>query len=146
MSRPPRTPVRVRADAERLTQAVGHLLDNAVRFTPDGGHITVRVGREAGSATVSVHDTGIGIPANELEWIFDKVYEVGEALNHSSGRSQFGSRGLGMGLALAKAIVEGHGGKIGVRSVPGAGSEFTVTLPPTAVTPAAATHELVEVG
>ena len=99
---------RVHADPERLMQAILHLLDNAVRFTPDGGRITVAVRADGARVLLCVRDTGIGIPAAELDWIFDKVYEVGDIMNHSSGRSQFGSRGMGMGLALAKAIVEGH--------------------------------------
>ena len=122
-------PCRVRADASRLRQAILHLLDNAVRFTPDGGHVALAVWTAGDLAHVAVRDTGIGIAAKDLVWIFDKVYEVGSVLNHSSGRLQFGSRGLGMGLALAKAIVQGHGGKIRVRSALGAGSEFTVELP-----------------
>jgi signal transduction histidine kinase len=120
---------RVHADPERLLQAILHLLDNAVRFTPDGGRISVAVRPDGDRHLLTVRDTGVGIPANELDWIFDKVYEVGDIMNHSSGRSQFGSRGLGMGLALAKAIVEGHGGDIRVRSAPNAGSEFTIGLP-----------------
>jgi len=133
-------PCRVHADPERFMQAILHLLDNAVRFTPDGGRITVATRREEDRVLLSVRDTGIGIPAGELDWIFDKVYEIGDIMNHSSGRSQFGSRGMGMGLALAKAIVEGHGGEIRVRSAPNAGSEFTIGLP--AVITAAAPEAL----
>ena len=137
---------RVHADPERLMQAILHLLDNAVRFTPDGGRITVAVRADGARVQLCVRDTGIGIPAAELDWIFDKVYEVGDIMNHSSGRSQFGSRGMGMGLALAKAIVEGHGGEIQVRSVPNAGSEFTIGLPAADAAAAPEVLEAVAVG
>jgi signal transduction histidine kinase len=121
--------VCVRADRERLIEAVLHLIDNAIRFTPDGGTVTAGVGRRDGDAIVTVSDTGVGIPPNELNWIFDKVYEVGDILRHSSGRHAFGSRGFGLGLALCRAIVDVHGGRIDVRSVPGRGSTFTIVLP-----------------
>lgn len=125
----PHHAVHARVDRARVAQALGHLLENAVRFTPDGGRVTVAVRAAGGNAELVVRDTGIGIPPNELRWIFDKVYEVGSILNHSSGRSQFGSRGMGLGLALTKAIVEAHGGAIRVQSALGAGSEFTIALP-----------------
>jgi signal transduction histidine kinase len=125
----PAAPCWVRADPRRLAQAASHLIDNAVRFTPDGGRVTVSVCGTEGGFRIQVRDTGIGIPASEVDWIFDKVYEVGDVLNHSSGRLRFGSHGLGLGLALAKAIVEGHHGTLRVQSALGAGSEFSIELP-----------------
>jgi signal transduction histidine kinase len=121
--------VRVHGDPERLTQAVTNLVDNAIRFTPDGGTVTVTVTADADHARIAVRDTGVGIAAQELEWLFTKSQEIGEIQHHSSGRLRFGSRGLGLGLALCKAIVEGHGGSVHVHSVPGRGSEFTLVLP-----------------
>ena len=67
-------------------------------------------------------------PPNEIRWIFDKVYEVGDIMHHSSGRFGFGSKGFGLGLALCKAIIEAHRGRIEVQSTPGRGSRFIVIL------------------
>jgi signal transduction histidine kinase len=120
---------RVHADVARLTQAVTQLVDNAIRFTPDGGTVTVTVGGAGDSARIAVRDTGVGIAPPELEWLFTKSHEVGDVMHHSSGRLRFGSRGLGLGLALCKAIIEGHGGSVHVHSVPGRGSEFALVLP-----------------
>jgi signal transduction histidine kinase len=111
-----------------MAQAFCHLLDNALRFTPEHGTITVGLREDGELLLWTVKDTGIGIPAGELDWIFEKVYEVGDIMRHSSAKDQFGSQGLGLGLALCKAIVNGHGGQIRVTSGLGRGSEFTITL------------------
>ncbi len=124
----PRSPCVVRADSSRIEQALGHLLDNAIRATPDGGSVEVRLEALAGEAVLIVQDTGIGIPSDEIEWVFEKAPLVEEINQHSSGRLQFGSRGLGLGLALCRAIVEGHGGRVRARSALGRGSEFTIVL------------------
>ena len=126
---PAGAPVHARADRERLEQAFLCLLDNAIRFTPDGGRIRVHVGRGDGLALLGVEDSGVGIPPGELQWIFQKLYEAGDIMHHSSGKHAFGSRGFGLGLALCKAIVDLHGGRIDVRSAPGRGSHFTLALP-----------------
>lgn len=124
----PEDPAIVRVDEQRIQEALLSLIDNAIRFTPDGGSISVAVSSTEDHVTVKVKDTGIGIPPNELKWIFDKLYEVGDVLHHSSGKYQYGSRGLGLGLSLARALVEAHGGKIEVKSTLGRGSEFTIVL------------------
>lgn len=122
-------------DARRVGQVLSSLLLNAVRFTPDGGSVTVDAlpppdgGR---LLTVRVRDTGIGIPREELERIFEPFYEIAPADRHHSGTGQFGSSGLGLGLAIARRIVEGHGGSIRAQSgldrgEPG--STFIFTLP-----------------
>lgn len=116
-------------DAHRVQQALSCLLDNAIRFTPDGGSVTVRASTLEGSLELAVVDNGIGIPAHELDWIFDKGYEVGDVMKHKSGRLEFGSKGFGLGLALCRAIVERHGGSIEVRSSLGKGSEFALRFP-----------------
>ncbi len=118
-------------DPRRFTDAFLALLDNAIRFTADGGNVRVNARQNGGDVTVTVEDTGIGIPQHELKWIFDKIYEVGDVLHHSSGTYGFGSKGFGLGLALCKAIVEKHGGRVTVASTPGRGSTFTITVPST---------------
>jgi signal transduction histidine kinase len=116
-------------DASRMTTAVQQLIDNAIRFTPDGGSISVTTRAVDAKVFIMVEDTGIGIPPSELRWIFQKIYEVGDVMHHSSGRHAFGSHGFGLGLALCKAIVEAHGGEIRVDSTLGRGSRFTITVP-----------------
>lgn len=125
----------VEVDPDRIGQVLNNLLLNAVRFTPDGGRIAVEASAPSADkrwVTVRVRDTGIGIPGNELERIFDAFYEIAPWQHHSSGSTQFGSGGLGLGLYLARCIVEGHGGRIWAESgnVPNQeGSVFSFTLP-----------------
>src|SRR5580704_11700850 len=107
-------------DATRMRQAFGNLLDNAVKYTTEGGTVTISASRQAGQAVVRFRDTGIGIPPDEQGRIWDRLYRGDKS------RSQ---RGLGLGLSVVKAVVEAHGGAATVTSVPGQGSEFTVTLP-----------------
>ncbi len=108
------------ADATRMRQAFGNLLDNALKYTPDGGAVAITATRENGRAVVRFRDTGFGIPPEEQGRIWDRLYRGDKS------RSQ---RGLGLGLSVVKAVVEAHGGAATVTSVPGRGSEFTVTLP-----------------
>lgn len=119
----------VMADAIRLNDAILAIVDNAVRFTADGGSIRVRTRSMENGIHIAVEDTGIGIPKNEMKWIFEKIYEVGDVMHHSSGTHQYGSKGFGMGLALCKVIVEKHGGQVLVSSALGRGSTFTIVLP-----------------
>ena len=114
-------PVRVRADGELLTQVWTNLVQNAVKFTPSGGRVQVRVTAEpAGAARVQVVDTGIGIAATDLPHVFERFYRADKAR---------GSGGNGLGLALARRIIELHHGRITVTSQPGSGTTFTVQLP-----------------
>ncbi len=122
-------------DPERLYQAFMHLLNNAVKFTPDGGHITVG-GRELpGFIEVTIQDTGIGIDPEDQERIFQKFGRLGDVLlHHSSSRSDFKGGGPGLGLPIARGIIEAHGGTVWVESegydeekCPG--STFHVLLP-----------------
>jgi signal transduction histidine kinase len=122
-------PLPVMADPIRLNDALLAIIDNAIRFTADGGSIRVRARNKDNEIHIAVEDTGIGIPQNELKWIFEKIYEVGDVMHHSSGTHQYGSKGFGMGLALCKVIVEKHSGKILVASALGRGSTFTIVLP-----------------
>ena len=113
-------PVTVTGDETRLQQVAANLIDNAVKYTPSGGAVDVAVSRDAGGARLSVRDTGIGIPAEELPRIWDRLFR---------GDRSRTERGLGLGLSLVKAIVEAHQGTVEVMSEPGQGSAFTVTLP-----------------
>jgi PAS domain S-box-containing protein len=113
---------RVRGDAETLELAIGHLLNNAVKFTPPGGRITITMSRNRQFLKTSISDTGIGIPLEEHWAIFDRFYRV----EHDSSEIE---KGTGVGLFIAKNIIELHGGRIRVRSEVGKGSEFYFTLP-----------------
>ncbi len=111
--------VRVRVDRTRLEQAAANLLDNAVKYTPAGGRVEVSAAREGDRAVLRVSDTGMGIPADELPRIWDRLFR---------GDRSRAERGLGLGLSLVKAVVEAHGGTVAVDSEPGQGSVFTVSL------------------
>jgi signal transduction histidine kinase len=114
--------VHVQGDREQLRQLVVILVDNALRYTPAGGDVEVEVERTGDSAAVVVRDTGIGIDHAALNRVFDRFYRADEARNRDSG-------GAGLGLAIARQLVEEHGGRISVESHPGRGSTFTVRLP-----------------
>ena len=109
-------------DADQLRQVLVILLDNAVRYSAEGGRIHVQARANGSNALVTVHDTGIGIPADQLERIFERFYRGDEARNRQSG-------GAGLGLAIAQELVNRHHGKLTVESTEGAGSTFTVQLP-----------------
>jgi signal transduction histidine kinase len=113
--------VPVSGDRTRLEQVAANLIDNAVKYTPPGGRVEVRAGREGGDAVLRISDTGPGIPTAELPRIWDRLFR---------GDSSRTERGLGLGLSLVKAIVEAHGGSVQAASDPGKGSIFTVRLKP----------------
>ena len=112
--------ITVTADAELLSLVWNNLFSNAVKFTPPGGTLTVRLTRQGGWAVASVADTGCGIPPEVGRHIFEKFYQ---------GDPSHAAQGNGLGLALVKRVVDILGGEISVESVPGAGSTFTVRLP-----------------
>ena len=116
----PPAPVTAEVDPIRLRQVFANLLDNAIKYTPEGGRVrvTVREGPQTVAATFA--DTGIGVPPEEQDQIWLRLYRGDKS------RSQ---RGLGLGLSLVKAVVEAHGGKVGVTSAVNRGSDFTVWLP-----------------
>jgi signal transduction histidine kinase len=118
-----------RIDSAYLKQAVSNLALNAVRFTRDGGSIEIGAKSAAGAIEIYVTDTGIGIPKEDFGKIFAKIVELKDVNLHSSGTTQFNSSGLGLGLSIARGIVEAHGGEIHVESELGRGSTFTVALP-----------------
>jgi len=118
------------ADRDRILQVLTNLLDNAIKFTPEGGTVEVSVTSTPTEAVVSVTDTGRGIPADDLPRIFDRFYRVDRSRSREAG-------GTGLGLAIAKHIVEAHGGRITVASRVNAGSTFAFTLPLATPVPAA---------
>ncbi len=120
----PLPPVYV--DPLAIQQTLDDLLSNAIKFTPGGGQVTVRAWAAEGKVHVAVTDTGIGIPPEEQERIFERFYQV-----DASPSRRFS--GVGLGLAICKQAVEAHGGRIWVQSSPGKGSTFTFTLPLIAV-------------
>jgi signal transduction histidine kinase/CHASE3 domain sensor protein len=109
-------------DRERLSQLVGNLVGNAIKFTPAGGHVTVRTFAAGGNAVVEVEDTGIGIPPAEQSQLFQRFFRSSTATEHAIP-------GTGLGLVISRAIAEAHGGSIEVRSRPGEGTCFRVELP-----------------
>ena len=112
----------VTADERKLKQILLNLLSNAVKFTPDSGRIDVSARREGGDVVIAVHDTGVGIAADDHEVVFEEFRQVGR--NYTSKHE-----GTGLGLALTRKFVELHGGRIWLDSEPGKGSTFTFTLP-----------------
>ena len=121
------------ADPQRVAQVLGNLLGNALRHTPAGGSVTLRANAtpaaEGGhDLVVSVADTGSGIASADLPHIFDRFYRADRSRSRSLG-------GAGLGLAIARRIVEAHGGRVGAWSRPGEGTIITFTLPLTAPVP-----------
>jgi PAS domain S-box-containing protein len=119
----PDAPLHAEADPERLRQVVAHLIENAVKFSPEGGTVTVAARQRNGSVEVSVSDEGVGIPPGERERIFRKFYR-GEA----GGRGQLAG-GTGLGLFIVQGLVQAMGGTISVDSTEGGGSSFAIALP-----------------
>jgi len=114
--------VKIEADKDKINQVMENLISNAVKFSPQGGRITVSVERVKGKIEISVADTGIGIPEKNLPHIFEKFYRADNASSEVIG-------GTGLGLSIVKYIVESHGGKLSVESKLGKGSTFSFTLP-----------------
>jgi two-component system phosphate regulon sensor histidine kinase PhoR len=112
----------VMADETLISQVLFNLIDNAIKYTPDGGRIEVRA-RDAGDfVRVDVEDTGVGIMEKDLPRIFERFYRVDKARSRQMG-------GTGLGLSIVKHIVQEHGGEVSVQSVPGKGSVFSFTIP-----------------
>jgi len=110
----------VLADAERMRQVITNLMHNSIKFTPSGGQVTLSAEPAGNEVIISVCDTGVGIPADDLPRIFERFYKADRA--RSGG-------GTGLGLAIAKHIVLAHGGRVWAESVEGRGSTFYVVLP-----------------
>lgn len=116
------SPLVLTGDEDLLKRMVLNLLDNAVKYTPEGGEISVELAGRNGHAQVIVRDTGIGIPEKDQPHIFDRFYRVDKARSRAQG-------GAGLGLSIVRWIVEAHGGTVIVESNPGSGSSFIVKLP-----------------
>lgn len=116
------TTAAVLAHADWLKQAISNLVDNSIKYTPEGGHIQLTCQVKDQTAIIQISDTGIGIPAADLPLIFDRFYRVERARTRSTG-------GTGLGLAIVKFIVDMHGGQITVTSQPNQGTTFIITLP-----------------
>ncbi len=111
-------PNTITADAALIARAIKNLLDNAIKYTQRGGSVTARIMNEGTTTLIEIADTGIGISQDHLPFIFDPFYRAGED-----------SRGWGLGLAFVKKGIEAHGGAVRVKSTPGEGSTFTISLP-----------------
>jgi heavy metal sensor kinase len=118
----PATDITFRGDESLIRRMIVNLLDNAIKYTPSGGHVSVRLTSKDSRVEIAVVDTGIGIPADATDRIFERFYRAGRARSRSDG-------GSGLGLSIAKWVAEAHNGSIGLDSRPGAGSTFTISLP-----------------
>jgi len=116
--------VMVEGDQARLKQVVVNLLDNAIKYTPDGGRIRLKIARENGSAVLDVVDDGIGIPVDALPHVFNRFFRV-----DGSRSREHGAGGAGLGLSIVKSICDAHGARVEVSSTPGQGSRFRVRQP-----------------
>jgi len=115
-------PMPISGNENSLSSAVGNLIDNAIKYTPDGGSINLRVSRENGNAWFEVKDSGVGIDPLHQERIFERFYRVDKARSRELG-------GTGLGLSIVKHVAITHGGGVSLYSRPGKGSIFTITLP-----------------
>jgi heavy metal sensor kinase len=115
-------PVIIEGDRSRLKQVVVNLLDNAIKYTPKGGHITLKIAKENGYAMLDVADEGVGIPAEALPHVFKRFFRVDGSRSRDRG-------GAGLGLSIVKSICDAHGARVEVSSVPGRGSHFRIRQP-----------------
>jgi signal transduction histidine kinase len=119
----PEQPVYVEANDPELRRLLLLLVDNAVKYTPAGGRVTVSVAHDSSGATVTVRDTGIGIPEAALPHVFERFYRVDESRNRQAG-------GAGLGLSIAEWIAQRHHARLEAESEVGRGSAFRVRFPP----------------
>ena len=112
----------VNIDAKRIRQVLDDLIDNAIKYSRKGTRVTIRTRQQGAELVISVNDQGIGIPAKELERVFDRMYRIEQRLATNT-------RGAGLGLAICKGLVEAHGGRIWIESEEGKGSTCYFTLP-----------------
>ncbi|HXQ39212.1 MAG TPA: HAMP domain-containing sensor histidine kinase, partial [Anaerolineales bacterium] len=115
-------PHAIEADQSLLHQAIYNLVENALKYTPEGGEITIQLQTSPSALTFAVQDSGIGIPKSDLPRLFEKFYR-------GTNREALAQRGTGLGLAIVKSIAERHGGKVWVESDLGKGSTFHLQVP-----------------
>jgi two-component system sensor histidine kinase VicK len=115
-------PKTLSGDRDRIEQVLINVVTNAIRYTPDGGNISIEATADREAVAISVHDNGIGIPEEDIPFIFDRFYRVDKARSRSMG-------GTGLGLAIAKEIMDGHGGGLEIISAPDKGTTVTLTIP-----------------
>jgi signal transduction histidine kinase len=114
--------IRIEGDPNRIKQVIRIFVDNAVKYTPEGKKIQIKIYKEDKFSVVEITDAGIGISKEDLDNIFERFYRADESRTKTTG-------GYGLGLSIAKIIILQHGGKIRVRSKPGSGSKFSVYIP-----------------
>jgi signal transduction histidine kinase len=125
----------VEGDRARMKQVVVNLLDNAIKYTPDGGAVKVSVSPQAQKAVLEISDNGIGIPPQALPHVFERFYRVDKARSRERG-------GAGLGLSIVQSICTAHQGRVEASSAPGQGTRFRVELP--LVSPPVNPHEHIE--
>jgi signal transduction histidine kinase len=116
------TRVMIEGDQARLKQVIVNLLDNAIKYTPNGGRIKLKIAQENGDAVLDVADDGIGIPAEALPHVFKRFFRVDGSRSREQG-------GAGLGLSIVKSICDAHGARVEVSSIPGQGSRFRIRQP-----------------
>ncbi len=119
---PPQSPILVQGNMKRLEQVFSNLIDNAIKYTPEGGNVRVRIDLTDKEVCIEVEDTGIGIPQHSLSRVFERFYRVDKGRSRDMG-------GTGLGLAIVKHATRAHGGRVTVRSEEGRGTTFGVSLP-----------------
>lgn len=112
----------VNVDPDRMTQVLVNIIDNSLRYTPEGGMIRMSAQELRGKISLEIEDTGPGIPAEEIDHLFERFYRGDKSRQREAG-------GSGLGLAIAKSLVESQNGQITVESLPGQGAKFVITLP-----------------
>jgi PAS domain S-box-containing protein len=132
----PPEPLLIEADDQRIGQVVANFLSNALKYSPSDQHVTLRLSAEGAAARIEVKDRGPGIPAAEMDRIWERFHRVEGIQAHH------GSKSLGLGLYICRAIVEGYDGQVGVKSTVGVGSTFWCTLPLATASDASPTEEM----
>ena len=112
----------VEVDTDKMMQVIDNIMNNAIKYSPDGGTITVRLMETHNNIALSIQDQGLGIPKKDLQKVFDRFYRVDKARARKQG-------GTGLGLAISKEVIKAHGGSIWAESKEGRGSTFFITLP-----------------